>query len=134
MYWYIASDVSQYSNILFNTKWNQNMLLLREINGGFFFEKNYVPFRLTTMYNKSLKQAMIRWYITICDISIRFDFMYQCRLKTIRCTIYWYIVASLHSSSFLKHEYATLIAIIPCLEAKLYYYTFLKWRSDVLSV
>ena len=64
---------------------------------GFFFEKHYVPFRLTTMYNKSLKKTTIRRYITIRDISIRFHSVsiHRYRLKTIRCTIYRYIVAFL---------------------------------------
>jgi len=49
------------------------------------------------MYNKSLKQAMIRRYITIHDISIQFHSVsiHRYRLKTIWYTIYRYIVASL---------------------------------------
>ena len=34
-----------------------SMLLLKEINDVFFFEKHYVPFRLTTTYNNLIKTS-----------------------------------------------------------------------------
>jgi len=50
-----------------------SVLLLREMNHVFFFEKHHVPFRLTTMYNNLIKKkTTIHRYITIRNISIQF--------------------------------------------------------------
>ena len=60
MYRYIASDVSRYSDLLFNTKVGLkycSVLLLREINDVFSFEKHHVLFRLTTVHNNFIKTS-----------------------------------------------------------------------------
>ena len=70
------------------------VLFLREINS---FEKHYVSFRLITMYNNFIKTShdMLIYHNSDISISIRFNF------KTIRYTMYRYIIASVLATKLL---------------------------------